>query len=106
MIYRLPARGTIRYRGSYPNAVRHVSASGQVVHVELNNGERLIMRARMLVDLPRYGKDFRRYLRDHATVAVNITKMMYGHLLTQRDIKAGQLTLLQRWDSVFAAEIV
>lgn len=105
MIYRLPTRGSTRYRGQYPNACRSVSSANGVTHVELQNGERLVMRSVALLDLPRYGKDFRRYLRDQASIAVNITRVMYGHLLMQRDVAGGQKALIGRWDAAFSAEI-
>lgn len=106
MIYRLPTRGATRYRGRYPHNARSISASQGVAHVELQNGERLIMRYTELLDMPRYGKDFRRYLRDQSSIAVNVNAFMYQALIDARPVTVlpenSQRALLDRWDAAFA----
>lgn len=107
MIYLLPTKGK-PYRGKYPLRIRMVSSSGMTVHVERNDGQRFVMRAAMLRDLPRCGTQLDQWLRDPATKLRALTPAMHKAL---RDAaNAGMrgavvLGLLQRWDSVWEAEI-
>lgn len=108
MIYQLPTRGAVRYRGEHPQNLRSVS-SGDAVHLETQNGLRYVGLAREFTDLPRYGQGITNFIRSGRLEPVVITSKMYTDLVAaavarnQGVDKGAVRALLAKWDLVFSA---
>jgi len=111
VIYRLPTRGSTRYRGQYPHNIRSVGAGEGTVHLETMNGVRYVAPSREFALLPNCGADPSEFTRSRSFSCLHINAHMYRALLeaaqlrNQRTDRGAVRALLAKWDSAFAGVV-